>query len=283
VGVRDGGAAQARDVWCARAGPAFEKQAVMLKTLRLALLIPALPLVMGAQGDGCAAGSTSPAPDVRGTWGITYDDTIGIEVKIGGAVYHSELGAGGGSFTINHQGKPYTFNLDCARIDVVCPSEAWPKSVVIEQRDVSRQHQMVVNLPQQSCMGTLMKPEPGTCGAGTTNPNCDLICDGGVTVATTEHFGVIGETGETFRLYLGGGIVTNGINCAMLGYSLADAELDTVGSAGMDWEATGMSAGLVTIGYAGACLFAGQMDGTTQAVLVGAEVKFTTGFTGAKQ
>jgi hypothetical protein len=44
-----------------------------------------------------------------------------------------------------------------------------------------------------------------------------------------------------------------------------------------------MQSGLVTIGYSGACLFAGQMDGTTQAALVGAEVKFTTGFTGTKQ
>lgn len=255
----------------------------MRKILHLALLVPALPLVMGAQGDGCAAGSTSPAPDVRGTWDITYDDTLGIEVKLGGAVYHAELGAGGGSFTINHEGKPYTFDLDCARPDIVCPSEAWPERVVIEQRDVAHQHQMIVNLPQASCMGALMKPEPGTCGAGTTNPNCDLVCDGGITVKTTEHFGVIGERGETFRLYLGGGIVTNGLNCAMLGYSLADASLDNVGEPGVDWEATGMSAGLVTIGYAGACLFAGTIDGTNQALLVGAEVKFTTGFTGEKQ
>jgi hypothetical protein len=251
--------------------------------LRFAFLLPGLPLMMGAQGDGCAAGSQSPAPDVRGTWGITYDDTIGIEVKIGGAVYNAELGAAGGSFTINHQGKPYTFNLDCARADIVCPSEAWPGRVVIEQRDVQHQHQMIVNLPQQACMGSLTKPEVGTCGAGTSNPNCDLVCDGGVTVKTAETFGVIGENGETFRLYLGAGIVTNGINCAMLGYSVADADLDLSGEAGMDWEATSMSAGLVTIGYSGACLFAGTVDGTNQAVLVGAEVKFTTGFTGAKQ
>ncbi|NVB81468.1 MAG: hypothetical protein HOV81_23940 [Kofleriaceae bacterium] len=256
----------------------------MLKTLRLALFtLPTLPFVMGAQGDGCAAGSASPAPDVRGTWNIAYDDTIGIEVKIGGAVYNAELGAAGGSFTINHEGKPYTFDLDCGRPDVVCPSEAWPDRVVIEQRDSMKQHQMVVNLPQQACMGALMKPAPGTCGIGTSNPNCDLVCDGGVTVKTTEHFGVIGEAGETFRLYLGGGIVTNGINCAMLGYSVADAQLDNVGDKGVDWEATGMSAGLVTIGYSGACLFAGQVDGTNQAVLVGAELKFTTGFTGEKQ
>jgi hypothetical protein len=242
-----------------------------------------LPMMMGAKGDGCAAGSTSAAPDVRGTWGITYDDVIGVEVKIGGAVYHGQLGAAGGQLTINHQGKPYTFALDCSRPEIVCPSEAWPGKVLIEQRDVNHQHQMIVNLPAAKCMGDLMKPAPGTCGAGTSNPNCDLVCDGGITVQTRETFGVIGEAGESFRLYLGAGVVTNGINCAMLGYSLADADLETVGAKGEDWEATEMSAGLVTIGYAGACVFAGQMDGTTQAALVGAEVKFTTGFTGAKQ
>jgi len=255
-----------------------------MKNLSLAyLMLPLLPLVMGAQGDGCAAGSTSPAPDVRGTWGVTYDDTIGVEVKIGGAVYNAELGAAGGSFTINHNGQPYTFNLDCSRPDIVCPSEAWPGSVVVEQRDVQHQHQMVVDLPQATCAGDLSEPAPGTCGAGTSNPNCDLVCGGDVTVKTAQAFGVIGEAGDSFRLYLGGGIVTNGINCAMLGYSVADADLATTGTKGQDWEATAMQSGLVTIGYSGACLFAGQMDGTNQALLVGAEVKFTTGFTGVKQ
>jgi hypothetical protein len=254
-----------------------------IKLLRLAFLLPSLPFLMGAQGDGCAAGSATPAPDVTGTWANNYDDTIGVEVKIGGAVYNAELGAAGGSFTINHQGKPYTFNLDCARPDIVCPSEAWPDRVVIEQRDVQHQHQMIVNLPQASCMGTMTKPAVGTCGAGTSNPNCDLVCDGGVTVKTQETFGVIGESGDTFRLYLGGGIVSNGINCAMLGYSVADASLELTGDKGVDWEATAMNAGLVTVGYSGACVFAGTVDGTNQAVLVGAEVKFTTGFVGDKQ
>jgi hypothetical protein len=251
-----------------------------IKTLAL---VSMLPLAMGAQGDGCAAGSKSPAPDVRGTWGITYDDTIGVEVKIGGAVYNAELGAAGGQVTINHQGKPYTFSLACARPEIVCPSEAWPSRVLVEQRDVEHQHQMIVNLPSASCSGALMKPAPGTCGAGTSNPNCDVICNSDITVKSRETFGVIGETGDSFRLYLGAGIVTNGINCALLGYSLADAGLETVGTKGEDWEANEMTGGLVTIGYAGACVFAGQMDGPTQAALVGAEVKFTTGFTGEKQ
>jgi hypothetical protein len=254
------------------------------KTLSLALLaLPTLPLLMGAKGDGCAAGSTSPAPDVRGTWSIDYDNTIDVEVKLGGAVYSHELGAGGGSFTITHQGKPYTFNLDCSRPDVVCPGEAWPNQVVIEQRDVMHQHQMVVDLPTAQCNRELAQPAPGTCGAGTSNPNCDLVCGGDITLHTNPAFGVIGEAGDSFRLYLGGGVVTNGINCAMLGYSLADASLVTSGKAAGAWEATAMQAGLVTIGYAGACLFAGPApDGTTQALLVGAELKFTTGFTGTK-
>src|SRR5260221_8568117 len=97
----------------------------MMKRYLLFALVT-LPVTMGAAGDGCAAGSKSPAPDVIGTWNIAYDNQIGIEAKIGDAVYNAQLGASGGSFTINHQGTPYTFNLDCSRPDVVCPSEAWP-------------------------------------------------------------------------------------------------------------------------------------------------------------
>jgi hypothetical protein len=255
------------------------------KTLSLTLLaVPALPFLMGAQGDGCAAGSTSPAPDVRGTWAIEYDHTIEVEVKIGGAVYTHQLGAAGGAFTITHQGRPYGFNLDCGRPDVVCPGEAWPNQVAIEQRDVMRQHQMIVDLPTARCDRELTQPAPGTCGAGTSNPSCDLICGGEITLHTNPAFGVIGEAGASFRLYLGGGIVTNGINCAMLGYSLADADLVTTGKADGAWEATAMEGGLVTIGYAGGCLFAGPApDGTTRALLAGAELKFTTGFTGTRR
>jgi len=47
------------------------------QTLSLALLtLPALPFMMGAQGDGCAAGSASPAPD-----GSTQALLTGAELK----------------------------------------------------------------------------------------------------------------------------------------------------------------------------------------------------------
>ena len=82
---------------------------------------------------------------------------------------------------------------------------------------------------------------------------------------------------------MGGGIATNGLNCALLGWSVADAELTSTGSAASgDWEAQTMDAGLVTVGYAGGCLWAGPSAGR-DAVVIGAEVKFTTGFTGAKR
>ena len=250
---------------------------------RLACLSP-LPLLMGAQGDGCAANSSSPAPDVTGTWSVDYDDTIGVEITIGGAVYTAELGAQGGTVTINHEGQPITFDLDCARADILCPSEAWPRTVTAEQRDAAFEHRMIVTLPTQHCSGPMVAPTE--CGFGTDNPDCDQVCMGDVIVSNEERFGVIGENGSTFRLYLGAGLATNGINCALFGWSVADASLDTVGSAEAgDWEAVGMSAGLVEIGYAGGCLWAGDPDddGQIEALVIGASIKFTTGFTGSRQ
>jgi hypothetical protein len=248
------------------------------------LTLLGLPLLQGAQGDGCAAGSTSAAPDVTGWWNIAYDDTLGVEVKIGGSVYDAQLPAGGGSFTITHQGTPITFNLDCARPEVICPSEAWPTQVEVDQRDLQHQHQMIVTLPQSQCDGPLAEPAVGTCGSGTDNPNCDPVCMGSVSVKSAQAFGVIGESGDSFRLYLGAGIVTNGVNCAMIGASVADANLSTTRS-GSGWTATAMNGGLVTVGYAGACLWAGDPnhDGNAAALVAGASVTFTTGFTGARR
>jgi hypothetical protein len=243
-----------------------------------------MPFVMGARGDGCAANSRSPAPDTTGTWGITYDDRIGVEIKIGGAVYTDEIGAQGGVITIDHEGTPITFDLDCARPDIICPSEGWPAEVYVEQRNEEFEHRMIVTLPTQSCSGALIAPAPGTCGEGTLNPDCEQVCDGEVTTRNEERFGVIGETGDSFRLYLGAGLATNGINCALLAWSVADADLVTEGEGTEAWVANEMTNGLVTVGYAGGCLWAGQTDPDPQleALVIGASITFTTGFTGAR-
>ncbi len=255
-----------------------------MRVLRLLPAVALLPFAMGARGDGCAANSRSPAPDVTGTWDVTYDDVIGVEVKIGGAVYTGEVPATGGVLTIDHEGNPITFDLDCARPAVVCPSEAWPTQVYAEQRNEQYEHRMIVTLPTQSCNGTMRAPAPSECGAGTLNPDCTQVCDGEVVVREEERFGVIGESGDSFRLYLGAGIATNGINCALLAWSVADAGIASTGRGSDDWQATAMEDGLVTIGYAGGCLWAGQTDPdpALEALVIGASVTFTTGFTATR-
>jgi len=251
-----------------------------------ALLVATLPLLMGARGDGCAANSRSAAPDVTGTWDIAYDDLLDVQIRIGGAVYEKTLGPDGGVFAVVHDGQPLSFDLDCARPEILCPSEAWPDSVRAEQRNETFEHRMIVTLPTQSCGGQLVDPEPSACGPGTNNEACDQVCDGDILVREVERFGVIGETGETFRLFLGAGVATNGINCALLAASVADAELATSGGPDTgDWQALEMEAGLVTVGYAGGCLWAGDpdMDGELEALVLGASVTFRTGFTGARR
>lgn len=249
-------------------------------------LAAALPLLLGAKGDGCSANSRSDAPDVTGAWDITYDDTLGVEITIGGSVYTAELGAAGGAINITHNGQPLTFDLDCARADVLCPSEAWPATVDIVQRNTTFEHRMIVTLPTQECAGNLIEPNPAECGAGTLNEECAMVCDGEMTVVERERFGVIGESGDSYRLYLGAGAATNGINCALLGVSLADATLVNEGSsADGDWTSVAMTDGLVTVAYAGGCLWAGDpnMDGQLEALVIGASVKFTTGYTGTRR
>ncbi|WP_428261260.1 hypothetical protein [Haliangium sp.] len=256
-----------------------------LRLLTPLLFTATLPLTMGAQGDGCAANSQSPVPDVEGEWAITYDDQLDVTITIGGATYNETLGAEGGVVTIEHEGQPLSFDLDCDRPEVLCPSESWPESVSITQPNPNFPHRMHVVLPEQRCVGTLVAPDPAECGPGTLNEDCDQVCDGTIEVREAIRFGSIGERGDSFRLFLGGGIASNGINCALLGWSVADAALDTRGEpAAEDYTATSMSAGLVTVAYAGGCLWAGDpnMDGELEALVLGAGVSFSTGFTGER-
>src|SRR5688572_9782921 len=109
--------------------------------------VVAVPLLTGAKGKGCGDGentifSQSEAPSMEGSWDVTYDDRLDVEITIGGAVYTEELGPGGGTVTIDHDGQPFTFDLSCARDEVVCPSEVWPAEVGIRQNDATYPHRI---------------------------------------------------------------------------------------------------------------------------------------------
>ena len=251
--------------------------------------LPLLPFLMGANGNGGGCGgsfsSTTPAPNVSGSWAITYGTTMDVKVTIGTSVYVQSLPLGGGSFSVMHQGSPYAFNVDCSKPEVVCPSEVWPTTVAIDQRDQTYQHRMWVRIPTQTCSGATVAPKSTECGAGTTNPDCKPVCNGTVTTSSADAFGLIAEDGSKFSLLLGGGIATNGVNCVLLGVSAATATLET-SKFGSLWTASFMGNGTIKTGYAGGCLWAGAVDAMgkpTAAGVVGANIEISTPFTGKKQ
>lgn len=254
-------------------------------TWSLAMMLASLPFLGGAQGGGCGAfTATDPAPDVTGRWAITYTNEISVKVNIGGSVYTQTLSGNGGAFSFMHQGKPYSFNLDCARAEVVCPSEVWPTMVDIDQRDTKFTHRMWVKIPTQSCSGQTVTPKPTECGNGTPNPDCKPVCNGTVTTSSADAFGLISETEDKFDLLLGGGFASNGVNCALLSLSGATAGLVTTGT-GANWKATDMTNGAVKTGYAGGCLWAGALDpqtGKPEVLVLGASVEISTPFTGKR-
>ncbi|MBW2456031.1 MAG: hypothetical protein JRI68_16050 [Deltaproteobacteria bacterium] len=255
--------------------------------LMIAALL-AIPVLTGAKGQGCAnspAFTSDPAPDMTGAWDVTYDDRLDVEITIGGVVYEKSLGVEGGAFTIDHEGQPITFDFDCSREEVICPSEVWPGQVSFRQDDELHPHRVWLQLPAQECDGPLVEPAPSECGPGTQNESCDPVCDGEMIATTKEAFGTINTAGDTFAVALGVGIASNGYNCALLGGSYAEGSLDTEGSAEEeDWQAVGTQGDVVT-DYSGGCLMGDDvnLDGEVEAAVLGARVRLATGFTAVKQ
>jgi len=254
------------------------------RVLPVAVLAMA-PLLGGADGDGCSTFSTSPAPDMSGNWDVDYQDDLLVTIELGGGVYTETIGAAGGTVTIDHEGTPIEFDLDCANEQVVCPSEVWPSEVGFRQDDEMYPHRIYLQVPKTECMGELVAPEPSECGADTPNPDCDMVCDGEVAVVTQEAYGEINEPGTEYTLLLGAGVASNGVNCVLLGGSIARGDLTTTGTAeDGDWEATATDGSVITH-YAGGCLWAGDVDddGTIEGLVVGASVRLETSYSAMKQ
>src|SRR5262245_22129905 len=59
-----------------------------------------------------------PAPDMTGQWLVDYDDMVSFRIGIGGATYDGVVSAAGGTITIEHEGRPISFELACERPEV---------------------------------------------------------------------------------------------------------------------------------------------------------------------
>ena len=259
-----------------------------------------LPFAFGFTNCGGAFFSQDEAPDMNGTWDITYADDLTVEIELGGAVYTSELGAQGGTVEIEHDGQPLSFELDCASEDIVCPSEVWLPQVELEQREAEYPHRVWMPVEKQVCDGEEIEPVAEECGEGTDNPDCDKVCDGEMVTETVDAFGLIDEDGDEFALLLGGGVASNGVNCAMLGLSVAEGDLVTTGGPAAEeteeteeteeasnlrsttepWVVEQVTNGVISVGYAGGCLWADDVDGDQdlEAVVIGAKLIFRTSF-----
>ncbi|MBK8408436.1 MAG: hypothetical protein IPL19_10705 [Sandaracinaceae bacterium] len=264
------------------------------RALASSLVLAVAPLLGGAEGGCGPAFARDPAPDMSGGWTITYDDTFSVKVTIGAGAarreYTRTLSATGGTFQVPltpDGAEQLTFELDCTRPEVVCPSEVWPTMPSIRQDHPDYTHRIFLQIPTQECMGNMVSPEDDACGPGTLNPDCEMVCDSDVSTVVREAFGTIRDDEQGFDILLGAGVATNGVNCAMLSLSVASGELETTGSAAAEnWRATGITNGRVTTGYAGGCLWATDVgtpaDPDVRAVVIGAAIEFSTGYTGTR-
>jgi hypothetical protein len=97
--------------------------------------VAALCLALCGLGTGCEKGFAGGlAPDFSGTWDVTYDDSIQVEVQLGELELHEQLAESGGQLSFHDAGLADTLALevDCTRNELVCPSEVWPRELSLK-------------------------------------------------------------------------------------------------------------------------------------------------------
>lgn len=94
----------------------------------------ALVLALSLLGTGCDRGSASDLdPSFAGVWDVTYDDNIEVEVwEDATRVLHGRIGEQGGAISAQDAGVGQDVEIDCARPDLICPSEVWSRELSLK-------------------------------------------------------------------------------------------------------------------------------------------------------
>jgi len=276
------------------------------RLLLLALLVICLPLTMGVGRCGLSGAgffSDKPAPDMRGTWSVDYDDSLEVEIDIGGAAAATQtLSSEGGTIQFMVDNQPVELVLDCTKDWIVCPSEVWAPEVEFDQPNfATKPHQVQMTVTETECSDPRMPDEQA--GECSSNPDdnrpCDVeICDP-ENVQDVEHSTIASisdpdplnpdpgsKPAYTVGIALSGGFALPTANCVLAAASYADADIVYDGTYDPDeptMDATELTSGLVTIDLFGACFWATEVDAQLRAALLSARVRLRTGFTAVKQ
>lgn len=224
------------------------------------------PFLMAPSCGG--GGDPTNVPDVGGAWSLTFADDLAFEVDIGGTIYNPTLAGGSDQITVTHDGMPVSFNVDCARDLIACPSELLPPVVTLTQARANPRS-VSLSVTESSCRG-------GEIVEG--------MCTGTLVEQTSTREGSISEDGRSFTIVLGGGAAVAG-SCALLTISLAEGDFTTSGSAaGGDLRAESIMNGTLSTAFGGGCLVVGMadLDPALEAAAVGASIKMTSSFTATR-
>lgn len=96
-------------------------------------ILSSLALVLSLAG--CERGiADALTPDFHGTWDVTYDDAIAVEVALDPeAPLEGEVSEEGGQLAFGDAGVALQLDIDCSRPELVCPAEVWPRELTLSR------------------------------------------------------------------------------------------------------------------------------------------------------
>jgi hypothetical protein len=84
---------------------------------------------------GCNKGHAADVrPDLSGMWDVTYDDYLDVEVRVGESSRRARLAREGGEVSLADAGALSRLEIDCARAELICPNEVWPRELELTNR-----------------------------------------------------------------------------------------------------------------------------------------------------
>lgn len=101
---------------------------------RRAWLVSCAALLALSTLPGCGKGlAFALSPDFSGTWDVTYDDSLEVEVQLApDQVVHDTITEQGGQLALQDASVSSELSVDCARPELVCPAEVWPRELALK-------------------------------------------------------------------------------------------------------------------------------------------------------